>query len=75
LLQSFNLPQGISTSLIGKLQKALDAFDSRDVAGGCTMLDAFLDEVNAQSGKKLTVAQADQLRAGATQIKAVHECP
>jgi hypothetical protein len=38
-------------------------------------LTAFLNEVNAQSGKAITAAQAMQLVAAAQQIKTVVGCP
>jgi hypothetical protein len=45
------------------------------LATACGLLNAFITEVQAQSGKKITAAQASQLIAAATQIKAVLGCP
>jgi hypothetical protein len=44
-------------------------------ADACHQLAAFVNSAAAQSGKQLTVAQANQLIAKATQIRAVLGCP
>jgi hypothetical protein len=78
VVQNFNLVQGIANSFDAKLQNilsALSAAQSGSVANVCGQLAAFINETQAQSGKKLTVAQANQLIAAATQIKAVVGCP
>src|SRR4029079_1366541 len=78
LVQSFNLQQGIENSLDTKLQNvlaALNAAQGGNAANACDMLGAFINETSAQSGKKLTVAQADQLIAAARQSRAVIGCP
>ena len=69
LLRSFNLPPGTTNSLITKLEDALKAIDSSDMATACSSLTAFINECQAQSGKKLTVDQATQLIDAATLIK------
>jgi hypothetical protein len=77
LVQDFNLVQGIANSLDAKLQNilsALNAAQSGSVANVCGQLNAFINETQAQSGKKLTVAQANQLIVAATRIKAVVGC-
>ena len=71
LVQSFNLQQGAGTSLNAKLQSALTG----NTTSACNKLAAFINEVQAQSGKKLTPAQASQLIAAASQIKASSGCP
>ena len=74
---TFNLQSGIENSLDTKLQNVIDALNSmsnNDVANACGKLSAFINEVAAQSSKKLTVAQANQLTAAALQIKAVIGC-
>ena len=76
LVQSFNLqPPGIANSLISKLQNALTSVNAGNITDACNQLGAFINEVRAQSGKALTVAQANQLIAAANQIKAVLGCP
>lgn len=77
LVQGFNLHQGIENSLDAKLQNvlaALNAAQGGNATGACGMLGAFINETSAQSGKKLTVAQANQLIAAAQQIRAVIGC-
>jgi N-acetylneuraminic acid mutarotase len=77
LVQDFNLVQNIANSLDAKLQNilsALNAAQNGSVANVCGQLNAFVNETQAQSGKKLTVAQADQLIVAATRIEAVIGC-
>src|SRR5205823_6578745 len=75
LVDSFNLPAGTSTSLNGTLQNAINAFAAGNTITACNELDAFINKVQAQSGKKLTTAQADALIASANQIKTAQGCP
>ncbi len=75
LVNGLGLQPGIATSLTAKLQTALAAANAGDLARACNLLDAFINEVQAQSGKKLTAAEAAQLIAEATRIKAVLGCP
>lgn len=72
LVYSFKLPQGTETSLITKLQHALDDITTGDA---CNDFTAFINEVNAQAGKKLTLEQANQLLAAANQIQTALGCP
>jgi hypothetical protein len=69
LVQSFNLPAGTENSLITKLQDALAAISVSDTATACICLTSFINECHAQSGKKLTADQANQLINSANQIK------
>jgi hypothetical protein len=76
-VQSFNLQQGIANSLDAKLEKVLGALNgatSGNTGAVCNQLGAFINETMAQSGHRLTVAQADQLIAAAQQIRAVIGC-
>ena len=78
LVKSFNLKQGIENSFDAKLQNvlaALDAAEDGDTATACNKLDAFINEVQAQTGKAITAAQASQLIAATNQIKATLGCP
>lgn len=63
------VPAGTTGSLNAKLQSALADLAAGDTADACNSLTAFLNEVSAQAGKKLTQAQADQLTAAATAIQ------
>ena len=77
-VQSLNLQQGITNSLDAKLQNAEAAFAAAkagNLATACSLLTAFINEVQAQSGKKITAAQAADLIAAANQIKSVLGCP
>ena len=77
-VQTFNLSQGIENSLDTKLQNVLAALSAArggNASNVCGQMGAFINETQAQSGKKLTVAQADQLIAAAQQIRAVLGCP
>jgi predicted outer membrane repeat protein len=65
---------GPGTSLFDKLQAAEIALDGGDVEGACERLSAFVREVEALSGKKLTPLQATQLIAAANRIRAVLDC-
>lgn len=74
---AFNLRRGIANSLDAKLsnaQKALETARSDDTAGACGMLGAFINEVQAQSGKALTVDQATELIDLANQVLTALEC-
>ena len=77
LVNSFNVKQGIENSLDAKLRNAnaaLTAANAGDIAGACNLIAAFINEVNAQSGKALTTAEASQLLAAANQIRNVLDC-
>ncbi|HYW69418.1 MAG TPA: hypothetical protein VE961_00195 [Pyrinomonadaceae bacterium] len=69
LVRSFNLPHGTENSLVTKLESALAAIGTSDPATACSSLSAFINQCQAQSGKKLTGQQAAQLITAATQIK------
>jgi hypothetical protein len=75
IVDSFNLPDGIETSLQAKLKAALAAINSGDTATACTKLEDFIHGVQAQSGKKLMTAQADLLISLANQIERSLGCP
>jgi hypothetical protein len=69
--QSQRVQAGTSHSLIVKLQGAALALDRGNIRAARGHLDAFLNEVNAQKGKKLTIAQADSLNVDGIRIAAV----
>lgn len=77
LVQSFNLRQGITNSLDTKVlnaQAALDAARKGSIGTACNLLGAFISEVQAQSGKALTVDQANQLILAARRIEGLLLC-
>jgi Tol biopolymer transport system component len=75
LVQSFNLPHGVESSLLAKLNDALAALSAGDTATACIDLNAFINETQAQAGKKLTPTQAEQLIALAEDIMSALGCP
>ena len=74
LVQSLGLHPGTANSLLVKLQGAASALDRGNLQAACGNLGDFLNEVNAQTGRKLTAAQANLLIAEATRIRAVLGC-
>jgi hypothetical protein len=74
LVRSFGLPKGTETSLVVKLQDAIAALNTGDTSTACQALGDFISEVNAQSGKKLTVLQSQQLIDSATTIRGLLGC-
>jgi hypothetical protein len=74
LVRGFGLPSGIQTSLVVKLQDAIAALNAGDTATACVTLASFISEVNAQSGKKLTAPQAEQLIQQGTTIRGLIGC-
>ena len=68
------LPKGLTTALNAKLNAALAALDADDTAGACTSLQDFLNLVSAQSGKKLTEEQAEELTDAANAIREQLDC-
>jgi len=73
LVKSFNIKQGIESSLDAKLQNAYDALyavSTGMIGNAGNKLDSFINEVHAQTGKALTTAQANQLIAAANSVKA-----
>jgi len=59
---------GTKTSLNSKLQAALNYYLAGDVATACSKLQDFINEVNAQTGKKISPDVADSLISSAAQI-------
>jgi uncharacterized delta-60 repeat protein len=65
---------GPGTSLADKAQEAQASLAAGTLADTCGTLGAFIREVQAQAGKKISDAQAVQLVATATRIQAVLGC-
>lgn len=74
LVISFDLKNGIENSLVSKLEFARSLLEQGDTAGACDALTAFLNEVRAQSGKKIPISEAQQLTNSATAIKQALGC-
>ena len=76
-VQALNLSTGIANSLGAKLQNVLDALDAAhagDLISACHRLDAFINEVAAQAGNKLTETQAAQLTLRAENVRVALGC-
>jgi hypothetical protein len=74
LVKRFNFPNGTENSLLVKLQNAFTKLTRGDNAGACSQLRAFMSEVEAQSNKKLTAGQTNQILAAANRIRTVIGC-
>jgi probable HAF family extracellular repeat protein len=65
LVSSFNLDRGEANALNASINAALAYFNAGDIADAIGALTALENKVKAQTGKNLTVDQANQLIAGA----------
>lgn len=74
-IDSFGLPHGTSNALQAKLDAAQAALAASNVGAACNNLQALINQTNAQAGKKLTVAQANQIITAANAIRATLGCP
>ena len=77
VIQNLNARQGIANSLDAKLASivaALDAAAAGDLGGACGKIGGLINEVQAQSDKKLTADQAGYLTSEAQRIGAVLGC-
>jgi hypothetical protein len=68
-IAGFGLPHGLTTSLLAKLNAAQADFQAGSTALVCGDLQALINEASAQSGKGLTLDQANQIIAAATVIR------
>ena len=68
LVGTMNLPHGTGTSLVAKLNAALNSINSGNNNAAINQLSAFINEVNARSGKAITPPQAQMLTADAQAI-------
>jgi hypothetical protein len=73
-VESLLLDNGITTSLVAKLNAANASMRRNQTAAACGQFRAFVNEVNAQAGKKIPVAQAQQMIEAAIRISAVLGC-
>jgi hypothetical protein len=73
-VNSFHLSNSLQTTLDNKLQDVLTAINAGQTATACSELTDFIGHVQSQSGKGLTVSQANQLIAAAKQVQAVLGC-
>jgi uncharacterized repeat protein (TIGR03803 family) len=71
LVKSLHLQSEAASSLIVKLRGASSALRRGNDRAAFGSLEAFVNEVDAQTGKKFTAEQADVLIANATRIRSV----
>jgi len=57
------------------LQNVLSSLSAGNTGAACNQLGAFINQVQAQSGKKLTIPEANQLLRSATNAMAALGCP
>jgi len=74
MIEGFGLDNGTLNSFEAKLRAALTALAAGDKAGACQALQDLINAVRAQSGKKLTVAQATAVIDEATRIRGLIGC-
>jgi hypothetical protein len=67
-IDGMNLPNGLTTSLTAKLNAAIASLNAGDCLSAKQSLNDLISQAMAQSGKMLTVAQANQLIAAAKNI-------
>ena len=75
LVNSFNLPAGTTSSLNSQLNDALTAVLAGNDAEACVSLQAFINHVQAQTGKKISESQAEELLNAANEIRSTIGCP
>ena len=68
-VEGLELPRGLENSLVKKLENAQKNLDKGDLDEACEKLGSFIDQVAAQSGKKIDPADAEALIADAEAIR------
>jgi alpha-D-ribose 1-methylphosphonate 5-triphosphate synthase subunit PhnG len=69
-----DLQEGTETSVQAKLAAALDALNAHDVVDACGSLGALINQISAQTGKKISLADAQALIATAQRIRSAAGC-
>lgn len=67
-VENLGLPNGLENALVSKLEGALSKFESGNNNAAVGKLNAFINQINAQSGKKIETEDADALIATAQAI-------
>ena len=62
-VEGFNLPSGLKNSLVSKLESVIKSLDKGRENAAINELNAFINQVEAQRGKKITDEEADTLIA------------
>jgi hypothetical protein len=74
LITGMGLPRGTERSLMAKVEAAQRSYARGNVSAACGQLQALINQASAQSGKSLTVAQANAIIAAATEIRTALGC-
>jgi len=74
IIEGMGLHHGIENSLVVKLEHALSDVLAGDDAGACDHLSSFVNQVEAQSGKKISIAEAEELLDRAASIQSLLGC-
>jgi hypothetical protein len=74
LVRGFSLPHGLENSLTSKLENAQKSLEAGNLSAACGKTGAFVNQVEAQSGKTLTIGQVSQLIAAAESIRTMLGC-
>ncbi|HSB56344.1 MAG TPA: hypothetical protein VLD38_00850, partial [Nitrosopumilaceae archaeon] len=67
-VDSMNLAQGTTKSLDSKLQSIINYLNIGDYSNAESQLNAFINQVTAQTGKTITAQQATNLKTAAQEI-------
>ncbi|UCG14575.1 MAG: PKD domain-containing protein [Deltaproteobacteria bacterium] len=67
-IEASNLPQKIENSLVSKLDSAISSLDDGKENAAENKLNAFINQIEAQRGKKITDEEADALVSAAQRI-------
>ena len=68
-IEDIGLPGGTENALLSSLEAALDSIAAGEVTDACNQLNAFINKIEAQRGKKISDADADALIASALLIQ------
>lgn len=71
---AMNLSAGLATSIDAKLRAAIAALSVDDTTLACAALQDLVNYVNAQRGKKLSIADADTILAAVASIRDELDC-
>lgn len=74
-IEGMGLSSGATRSLVSKLEETIAALAAGDTATACGSLKALANHARAQSGKKLTQAQGDEIVADSQALRADIGCP
>jgi len=68
---SLDLPDGLTNALVSKVDAAEQQFENGNNDAAANILDAFINQVEAQTGKKIDVADAAELVVVGSKVKEV----